>query len=64
MKKKYWPTNRLPENRIFSVSNIAFFLDKNKIWYECLQNQILNFTTNKRAKAVVKILFKKRLFKE
>ena len=34
--------NKLLENKIFSVSNIAFLFVKNKIWYECLQNQILN----------------------
>ena len=34
--------NKLPENKIFSVFDIAFFFVKNKIWYECLQNQMLN----------------------
>ena len=38
--------NKLPKNKIFSVSNIAiffFFFVKNQIWYECFQNQILMF---------------------
>ena len=41
----FWPTKTLPENKIFSVFYFAsfFFFVKIKIWYECLQNQVLNF---------------------
>ena len=45
-KRESWPTNKLPENKIFSVSNITFLFAKNKFGMNVFKIEKVFFELN------------------